>query len=80
MSETRDDGGALFRFRVADNAIEVESTLSPRDYFAAHLMHGLVEQLSPAEYRDLAEGIIAGRPMARVAYVLADAMLAERAK
>lgn len=54
--------------------------MSIRDWFAGQALIGIAIGIDGERVAELAEGIRAGAPWAKAAYVLADAMLAERAK
>lgn len=56
----------------------VDATL--RDYFAAKAMAATLAHLSPESVDELADGIAGFSRWSHAAYVIADAMLAERAK
>ena len=49
-----------------------------RDWFAGQALAGLCARIDEGFYKDLSEGIRAGKPMAYAALALADAMLAAR--
>lgn len=51
-----------------------------RDWFAGQALAGLCSLMSEDEMRELADGLRGGRFQGQAAYVLADAMLAARAK
>lgn len=75
MSTTLDknDGGpALVGFEMRNGVVTLTSQMTLRDYFAAKALPGMVSSTLNAEnYAD---------HIAAAAYILADAMLAERAK
>ena len=55
-----------------------ESGMTLRDYFAGQAFAGLIGTIDKKTRLELAEGIIAGTPFAKAAYVLADTMLKVR--
>jgi hypothetical protein len=76
---TTPNGGPAFPGVSADGRDE-HVGMSLRDYFAAAAMSGLCARMNADDYIDLKQQVRAGGYEARVAYTLADAMLAERSK
>ena len=54
--------------------------MSLRDYFAAAALQGILAGLELIPISEIADGLIGGARISKVAYVYADAMLAEREK
>lgn len=54
--------------------------MSLRDYFAAKAMQGMTSNLDTEHIDYMATGTLDGDRISRAAYVVADAMLAERSK
>jgi hypothetical protein len=52
--------------------------VSVRDYFAARIMTGFANNMTDARFAELRDGISGGMNEAKVAYLLADAMLKVR--
>ena len=79
MSEK--DGGAAFPFNYVHpdtRGVRGETGMSLRDYFAGEALKSL--PMSTAQYDDMADGVQGAGRRSIVAYVIADAMLKERAK
>ena len=96
MSSHRDDGGPAFpragyedciygSMFDGDRVVEHENGMTLRDYFAAKAIQGLLAGDIPADYHlidtspDLSQ-CDSLRPVASIAYAIADAMLRERAR
>lgn len=74
-----DDGGKAFPLsREAEGWFEPGMTL--RDYFAGQALAGLVATIPVSRKDDIFQGVQAGGIEAKIAYTIADAMLAERAR
>ena len=71
----KNDGGPAFPLETTASGVFFESGMSLRDYFAAA---AIPECFSLVRENERADG--AAERIARMAYELADAMLAERAK
>ena len=78
---TKNDGGPAFPVE-ADYPHEPGSYgMSLRDYFAGQALAGMcAATMSRAEREDIADGTRGGKYYYKAAYVLADAMIAERNK
>lgn len=80
------DGGPAYPARRLDEdplqegamAITAWSGMSLRDFFAAQALASLPMDIK--QYDDMADGIQGAARRSRAAYIIADAMLAERAK
>lgn len=79
-----DNGGNAFPVasiqigKLADG--DTLSSLGPngmtlRDYFAAQALTGLCAHMTPSRFKDIIHGIQAGGNEAKVAYLMADAMI-----
>ena len=84
---TKDNGGPAFPQGELDATAgytRVTSAehcgISMRDYFAAKALQGFAQSMTPQRFEDIYRDIQAGGIEAKVAFTLADAMLAERNK
>jgi hypothetical protein len=78
-----DNGGSAYPTPAIDNADGTTYSLgsdgvSVRDYFAARIMTGFANNMTDARFAELRDGISGGMDEAKVAYLLADAMLKVR--
>ena len=76
------DGGPAFPAHLISGSsysdLRSPAGMSLRDYFAAQALASCPMEIK--QYDDIADGIQGGARRAKVAYVIADAMLKERAK
>lgn len=78
---SKPDGGSAFPLaeRIIFSASACQG-MSLRDYFASAALQGIMANGGPANLHDLANGTRGGSVEVTAAYVLADAMIAQRDK
>ena len=80
---SREDIDATLKMLAREGGLAMmglDTPMTLRDYFAAKAMQGLCASLRDDAFDELHDGIRAGGREAKVAFTIADAMLAERAK
>jgi len=82
VNDQRRDGGAAFPRRGSEGGgnFEHQEGMSLRDYFAAQALPAVIDFESAADSGGGARCMFSAATVAKGAYAIADAMLAERAK